>query len=157
VLGKAATIYNGLMATQTQSYGPEARGGASKTEVILSDEEINYPFIGMADILVSLSQTSYTKYVHEVKKEGMMLVDTDLVLHHANKCIEVPAAKIAIELGSVMVANMVMLGALSSLTGLVTLEALTSAVKSSVPPMYFDMNVAALKRGQEFVGAIEKD
>lgn len=158
ILGKAASVYDGLWATQTQSYGPEARGGASKTDVIISDTEINYPFIGTCDILVCLSQLAYTKYAGGIVPGGTRIVDPDLVVHHADDCIPINASATAIELENPLVANMVMLGALSRLYPVVSGRALEEAISHSVSKRFVDIDIEALHRGMalaESLGTVE--
>ncbi|MHC1605215.1 MAG: 2-oxoacid:acceptor oxidoreductase family protein [Candidatus Methanofastidiosia archaeon] len=157
VLGKAASVFDSKIASHTQSYGPEARGGASKSEVIISDEDINYPFITMADVLVTLSQQAYDKYRQEVKKEGITLIDTDLVLSHNNRSIEIPAMRTAISLGSKLVANMVMLGALIKFTNVVALDSLKKSVKNTVPGRFCELDMKAIDGGLKLAEKIESD
>ena len=79
VIGKAASLFDGKNAVQTQSYGPEARGGASKTEVVISDEPIDYPKVQAPDIFIAMSQTALMKYKDDLKEEGILIIDPDLV------------------------------------------------------------------------------
>ena len=83
ILGKALTLYDGLEAVMTQSYGPEARGGASSANVIVSDRSIAYPFVQQPDILVALSQEAYTRFRPMTKPEALILIDEDLELMRA--------------------------------------------------------------------------
>jgi len=151
VLGKAATIFDGKMATQMQSYGPEARGGASKTDVVISDDPINYPFILMADVFVALSAPAYQKYRREVKKDSLSYVDPQQVPSYSTRCVEIPAMSLALELGAEIVTNMVMLGAVTTHASLVSFEALSKAITSSVAPDYVDLNIRAIGKGRDYV------
>jgi 2-oxoglutarate ferredoxin oxidoreductase subunit gamma len=151
ILGMAATIYDEKMATQMQSYGPEARGGASKTDVIISDDPINYPFILMADVFVALSAPAYQKYRREVKKDGVTYVDPQMVPSYSTKCIEIPAMSMALELGAEIVTNMVMLGAVTTHASLVTYESLSKAISATVAPDYTDLNLRAIEKGRDYV------
>ncbi|HWR05482.1 2-oxoacid:acceptor oxidoreductase family protein [Sporomusa sp.] len=150
ILAEAA-ILDGKQTIQTQSYGPEARGGASKSEVIISDEEIDYPKATTADILLAMSQEACNKYIGLLKEGGRLIVDTTLV-----KTLPVVAAdKLALpithiarnELGNVMVANIVALGALAGFSGVVGLNCLTQAVLARVPKGTEDLNKKALETG----------
>ena len=119
LLGMAATIYDNKIATQTQSYGPEARGGASKTEVIISDDNIYYPYVQMADIFVSLSQPAYDKYRRDVKRDSLTFIDPIFVRPSREGCISISATQEAISLGSKIVAIIIMLCAVASITDVV--------------------------------------
>src|SRR5512136_3011541 len=79
ILAEAAAIYDGKMAVQTQSYGPEARGGASKSEVVIADGEIDHPEVLSADVVVALSQEAYNKYAVCIKPGGLLIVDDEKV------------------------------------------------------------------------------
>ena len=151
VLGRAAAVYEEYNAVQTQSYGPEARGGASRSDVIISDEEIMYPYVREPDYLVAMSQEAYDKYAPEVKEDGLVVYDSTLVEPHRDDDVEhvgVPATKLAEEeLGRRIVANMVILGALRELTDLVSEEALKRAVEDAVPPGTEEINVKAVELG----------
>ena len=149
ILAEAAGIYDGKFVCQTQSYGPEARGGASKAEVVISDADIDYPKAIEPDVLVALNQKSLDAYISDVKPAGLLLVDADLVKEApASRAVAVPFTRIAREqLGRVMVANIVALGALAQLTGAVTLEALEAAVLARVPQGMEDLNKQALAAG----------
>lgn len=151
ILAEAAAVYEGKNAVQSQSYGPEARGGASKSEVIISDEEIDYPKATAIDALLALTQESCTKYSHDLKNGGMILVDSDFVqkLPSGNFTVyRVPIIRTAQkEVGKMIVANIVALGAMVELTGVVSREAITQAVLARVPKGTEDLNKAALNAG----------
>ncbi len=149
ILGKAASVYDEKWATQTQSYGPEARGGASKTDVIISAAEINYPFITNCDVLVCLSQLAYIRYGKNIADAGMCIIDPDMVVEHNGDGIPIPASRAAEALGSPLVANMVMLGALAELYGSVSIEALEQAIESTVSKRFVEMDVRAVHKGVE--------
>lgn len=149
ILGKAAAVYDGLIACQIQSYGPEARGGAARAEVIIADGPIGYPGIHNADILVAMSQEAFTRYGREVKPGGVIIVDPDTVfsLDIPQTIYPVRSTKIAESLGNVVVANIVMLGALTALTRAVSNAAILAATLASVPPRFKDLNQSALEAG----------
>ncbi|MEO2240987.1 MAG: 2-oxoacid:ferredoxin oxidoreductase subunit gamma [Euryarchaeota archaeon] len=151
VLGRAAAVYEGYNAVQTQSYGPEARGGASRSDVIVSDEEIMYPYVRRPHYLVTMSQEAYDRYAPRVREDGLIVYDSTLVEpseEHDVEHVGVPATRIAEErLGLRIVANMVILGALRELTDLVSEEALKRAVRDAVPPGTEEINVKAVEQG----------
>ncbi|MGB8990489.1 MAG: 2-oxoacid:acceptor oxidoreductase family protein [Desulfobaccales bacterium] len=149
ILAEAAGIYDGKFVCQTQSYGPEARGGASKAEVVISDADIDYPKAIEPDVLVALNQKSLDAYISDVKPAGLLLVDADLVREFpASRAVAVPFTRIAREqLGRVMAANIVALGTLAQLTGAVTLEGLTAALLARVPQGTEELNKQALAAG----------
>ena len=148
ILAEAAGIYDGKFVCQTQSYGPEARGGASKAEVVISDAEIDYPKAIRPDVLLAMNQKSLDVFLNDLKPGGLLLVDADLVKEApANRVLALPFTRIAGELGRVMVANIVALGALVQLTGAVSLESLTAAVLARVPKGTEDLNKKALAAG----------
>jgi 2-oxoglutarate ferredoxin oxidoreductase subunit gamma len=154
VIGKAACIYEDGYATLTQSFGPEARGGASSAQVILSKEPVLYPYIARPDILVVMSQEAYTKFSPELKDNGILIVEEDLVriseVRNGERVYGVPATRLAEELGRKMVLNIVMVGFFAAVTGLLTPDSLRKAVADSVPPATRDLNLRAFNKGFEF-------
>lgn len=154
ILGKAAAIYDGMEATFTQSYGPESRGGACSAQLVLADEPIHYPHLVRPQVLVAMSQQACDKYLPSLAEDGVLIVDEDLVELPAKvpstvRVHQVPATRLAEEMGFVMCANIVMLGFLVGVTGLVSLEALRKAVETSVPKGTAEVNLRALERGLE--------
>ena len=149
ILAEAAGVYDGKFVCQTQSYGPEARGGASKAEVIISDEEIDYPKAIWPDVLLAMNQKSLDIYSGDLKPGGALLVDADLVTEvPLSQALAVPFTRIAREeLGKTMVANIVALGALAQLTGAVSLTSLEAALLARVPNGTEDLNKNALASG----------
>lgn len=148
ILAEAAGVYGGKFVCQTQSYGPEARGGASKAEVVIGDEEIDYPKAIQPDVLLAMNQKSLDAYISDLKPGGSLLVDADLVQEvPLSQVLAVPFTRIARELGKTMAANIVALGALAQLTGVVSLESLTAAVLARVPKGTEDLNKKALEAG----------
>jgi 2-oxoglutarate ferredoxin oxidoreductase subunit gamma len=149
ILAEAVGIHEGKFVTQTQSYGPEARGGASKSEVVISDQEIDYPPAVKPDILLAMSQAACDAYIFDVKPGGTLIVDGSLV-HHlpTTRAIALPFTKIAREeIGREMMANIVALGALAQLTGIVSLENLERALLARVPKGTEAQNRQALEAG----------
>ena len=151
ILGRAAVMYDSLYAVQTQVYGPEARGGASMSAVIIDDEPIMYPKVTTPDIFVIMSQEGFEKYGAHAPESAIMLVDSSLVHSRPQcQCIEIPATREAKEkLGREIVANIVMLGALVSATKVVTETAIEKAILDSVPKGTESLNLKAMKRGFE--------
>jgi 2-oxoglutarate ferredoxin oxidoreductase subunit gamma len=148
ILAEAAGVYDGKFVCQTQSYGPEARGGASKAEVVISDAEIDYPKAIRPDVLLALNQKSLEAFSADLKPGGLLLVDADLVSESpANRVLALPFTRMARELGRAMAANIVALGALAQLTGAVSLKSLTAAVLARVPKGTEDLNRRALAAG----------
>ena len=149
VLAEAAAIYDGKNAIQTQSYGPEARGGASKAEVIISEGEIDYPKVISADALVVMSQEACDKYAAALKKSGLLIVDEDKVGRvPTTRAVQVPITRLALEAtGKTITANVVALGVLVGLTQIVSREAMEQAVAARAPKGTQDMNRAALLAG----------
>lgn len=160
IMAKAASIYEGKQAVQSQSYGPEARGGASKAEVIISDEAIDYPKVTVCDALLAMTQEACNKYSHDLKEGGVLLVDSDLVktLPKGNfKTVSFPIINTAKnDVGREIVANIVALGAMVALTGQVTRENAEKAVLSSVPEAFIELNKKAFSMGFEKALAAKK-
>lgn len=151
ILGKAAAIYDGREATLIQAYGPEARGGATLVQVIISAEPILYPYIDSADAILCMSQEGFSKYGPLLRKGGALLIEEDLVRlpedHHADGVYGIPATQLAVEAGRKMVANIVMLGSLVAITGVVGRAAMEEAIRSTVPKGTDELNLGAFARG----------
>ena len=149
ILAEAAAIYDGKQATQTQSYGPEARGGASRSEVVISDGEIDHPEVLSADVVVALSQEAYKKFAKTVHAGGLLIVDEDRVAVSADfSGVKFPVARIAQETtGKAITANTVALGLLVGLTDVVSRDALEKAVLARAPKGTEEMNRKALQAG----------
>ena len=156
IIGKAACIYAGGYATKTQNYGPEARGGASSSALILSDEPILYPYPTAPDVLVALSQEAFTRFVPEMSPTGLLLIEQDLVqpsgeLPAGIHLYAIPATRIAEEkLGRKIVMNVVVIGFFAALSGLLTKQAFLDSVGASVPAKARDLNVKAFEEGWEY-------
>jgi 2-oxoglutarate ferredoxin oxidoreductase subunit gamma len=149
ILAEAAAVHDGHNAVQTQSYGPEARGGASRSEVVVSGGEIDYPKVMSADLLLCMSQEACDKFYTGVKEEGCIVVDSSNVSRVPSlRAIAVPISDIAEEAtGRRITASMVALGLVSGLTGVVTIQALEKAVTDRVPAGTEEMNLKALSAG----------
>jgi len=154
VIGKAACIVEGGYSTMTQSFGPEARGGACSAQVILSDRPVLYPYVTRPDILVVMSQEAYNRFTPELKENGMLVVEQDLVrvsdLPAGVRVHSVPATRLAEELGKRMVLNVVMVGFFGAVAGLLRPEALRQAVADSVPSAFRELNLKAFDKGFEY-------
>jgi 2-oxoglutarate ferredoxin oxidoreductase subunit gamma len=150
ILGKAAAIHDGREATLIQAYGPEARGGATLVQVVISTEPILYPYIEVADAIVCMSQEGFTKYGPTLRPGGALLIEEDLVRlpeGYREPVFGIPATQLAVEAGRKMVANIVMLGFLTAVTGVVGRAAMEAAIGSSVPKGTDELNLGAFARG----------
>jgi 2-oxoglutarate ferredoxin oxidoreductase subunit gamma len=154
ILAEAAAIYEDKFVTQSQDYGPAARGDSSKTDVIISDEEILYPKCRRLDILIALSQRAYDKNRRFLKEDGILVVDSNNVRLPAGRAgHKIPMTKIARDkLDSPMSVNMVALGAAAALDSVARLESLEESLKGRVPGKTKKKNLAALKAGYEAAG-----
>jgi 2-oxoglutarate ferredoxin oxidoreductase subunit gamma len=154
IFGKAAAIYDDRHSTMTQSFGPEARGSACAAALIVDDEFVAYPYLRGTDILIALSREGYEKYRGELKADGVLIYDEDLVdptgVPDTVKRFGVPAARIAEELGRRIVQNIVVVGFATAATEIVGKEAAKQAVESSVPPATIDLNLQAFEKGYEY-------
>lgn len=154
ILAEAA-LYDGKNVVQSQSYGPEARGGASRSEVIISQEEINYPKVDDCDIMLALTQDAADKYINSLKSNGILILDdsvNNVEDREDIKIYRVPILETAsVELNKPMVANIIALGSINELTNLVTRESLEKAVLDRVPRGTEELNKKALGRGFELV------
>ena len=154
LLGTAAAVYDKKHVVQTQSYGAEARGGAARSEVIISDSPIIYPKVLEPDTLVAMSQTALDKYIGDLKTNGTLFIDEELVttLPERNN-FKIHKARFSEaasqELGRSIVANMIMLGFLTSLTEITSAEAITEAIRNGVPKGTEELNLKALELGRE--------
>jgi len=150
ILGRAAAIYDRKEAVFTQSYGPEARGGACAAEVVISDGPIDYPLVTRPDLVVCMSQEAYNKYGVALADGAELIVDSDLVEAGSNGIQRLPAMRLATDLGNRMAANVVMLGFLICVTGIVSREALEKSVRETVRPRLLELNLRALSTGFEY-------
>lgn len=154
ILAEAALLDEKL-AIQSQSYGPEARGGSSKAEVIISDEAIYFPKVTRPNLLLAMSQEAMNKYGHDLPADGILVTDSLFVTklpEHQGKIYQLPITHTAKEaLGKVLVANIIALGALVKITGIVSQASLEKAVLNRVPKGTEEMNKKALLLGMELV------
>lgn len=153
ILAEAA-ILDGKNALQSQSYGPEARGGASKAEVIISESDITFPKVEDCNFLLSLTQLSCDKYLKDLKSGGILLIDSTVAMPEREdiKIYRIPIIETAEhKLGKPMVANIIALGAIHRITELVSEESLEKAVLSRVPKGTEELNKKALKEGYNLI------
>jgi 2-oxoglutarate ferredoxin oxidoreductase subunit gamma len=149
ILAEAIGIYDGKHVAQTQSYGPEARGGSSKSEVIVSDEEIDYPKAMRLDLLLAMNQKSCDEFYPDLKPDGLLIVDSTSVTQVPTaKAFQIPFTHMAREkFKREVVANIIALGALAQLTPIVSARAVESAVLARVPKGTEKLNRDALRAG----------
>ncbi|NMB08001.1 MAG: 2-oxoacid:ferredoxin oxidoreductase subunit gamma [Tissierellia bacterium] len=154
ILAEAA-LHDGNNVVQSQSYGPEARGGASKAEVIISEDIINYPKVNKCDVLLSLTEKAYDKYIDTLKSGGILILDKSIKSPVTRDDIEihyVPILETASEdLGKPMVANIVALGTIYEITKIVSKESLEKAVLDRVPRGTEELNKKALEEGFKLI------
>ena len=165
-IGKAACIFENGYSTMTQAFGPEARGGACSAQVILSNEPILYPYVTRPDILVTMSQEAYTLFAPQLKDDGILIVEQELVridkLPAGVRVYSLPATRLAEELGKRMVMNIVMVGFFGAVTNLLNPDALRQAVADSVPEAFRELNLKAFDKGFDYgtkslTGIVEKE
>ena len=151
ITGKALALFDNKHATMNQAIGPEARGSACASQLIVSDERVLYPYITSPDILVSMSQEAYDKYEPELGNKGTLIIDTDLVkpkpVRGKINMYSIPSTRFAEELGNRVFANLVMLGFFTAVTNVVTTEAMKKALPGLVPDRFLDRNIDAFDKG----------
>ena len=151
LLGTAATLFDGKKAVQTQSYSSELRGGSTRAEVIISEEPVTDPQVRKPDILIALAEDALSKYVDRVKPKGLLVIDSDLVKGAKPgdyEILSIPATSMADkEMGNIVVANLIILGAIIRKTGLLSVEAMEKAIEMSVPKKAITLNLNAFRKG----------
>jgi len=154
ITAKAAALHDEKESVFTQDYSAEARGGASTSEVVISDKTINYPQVLHADYLVVMSQSAYNDYLHKLKKGGVLIIEEDLVELDERakdfKIYKIPATRFAEEIGNPIVANIVMLGFFVAITGVVSKEAMWKSIEERIPKRFLEMNQKAFLKGYEY-------
>lgn len=155
ILGRAAAIYENKHATLIQSFGPEARGSACSAQVIISDEVIGYPYVKQPDLLVLMSPDAATLFVPQLKPGGLVLYENELIpqlppLPANARALGIPATRFAEELGRRLVLNIVMVGFVTGVTGLLAYESVEKAVLASVPKGTENLNLRAFRRGFDY-------
>ena len=153
ILAEAAVIHEGLNATQAQSYGAAARGGATRSDIIISENEINFPVVTQPNVLVCLTQTTYNSYTADIRPGGILLTDSRYVETARKvdaKQVELPMYDTMMaEIGKPVVFNITMLGALISITEVIKPKSVLAAIKSRVPKDFIDLNTRAFELGME--------
>jgi 2-oxoglutarate ferredoxin oxidoreductase subunit gamma len=151
ILGKAASLHDNKSATLTQSFGPEARGGACSAQLVVSETEILYPYLTQPEILIAMSQEAYEKFEPELKEDGLLLLEEDLVKPQpprgSIRQYSIPATRIAEKLGNRLFANFVMIGFIVAITEMVPKQALLDAIPGTVPDRMLAKNIDAFERG----------
>ena len=151
-----AAIDQGLNAIQTQSYGPEARGGSSKSEVIISNQEIKFPKITNANILLALTQKSYDKYIATLNKDGILVIDesVNVEMETPYKIYKLPILDTAKnKIGTNMVSNIVSVGVIYALMGgrVINKDVMLKSIIERVPPVTVDKNIKAFEEGIKLI------
>jgi 2-oxoglutarate ferredoxin oxidoreductase subunit gamma len=153
ILGKAVTLYEGINAVMTQSYGPEARGGACSADVVISKDRIHYPKVTKPDVLVLMAEEAARTYGGGTAENAMILINENLVKSVPRRkglvIMKVPATAIAEGLGRVIVANIVMLGFIAAVAELVSYDSMRSSILASIPKGTEELNLAAFQAGYE--------
>lgn len=162
IVGAAVSIYGDRNSVTTQSYGPESRGGASASNIVISDSEVDFPYVTEPDIFICLSKEAYLKHIDSLKEGGWLFYEENLVpvddrIEKASHIYKIPATKIAEnELGKRIVANIVMLGFFAELNELVDEQAILKAVLHFVPQRFKALNERAFKTGKEYAKKVKK-
>ena len=158
ILGTAAVTYDKKYAVQTQAYSSELRGGFAATWVVITDDPVVFPRVIHPDVLVAQAQDSISRFGESVKRDGILIVDEDMVTIKQDtlrKCFSIPATSIARnELKAPVTANMIMLGALCKVTGVVSRNALEQAIEKAVPKGKEQLNLDAFNSGFERMKAM---
>jgi 2-oxoglutarate ferredoxin oxidoreductase subunit gamma len=161
MIGRAASIFAGKNVTLTQSYGPESRGGASKVEVIVSDEKIDYPKVRKPSLVAVMSQEAYRKNTGDLNGSAIVVIDPDMVqedsANHLANVYHVPATRMAEKLGKRIVANMVMVGAIIGLTNMVDTASVEKAIAKYVPRGTDQLNLNAFKSGYDYARKLARE
>lgn len=151
ILAEAAVLYEGLIAVQSQTYGPEARGGATRSDVIVSGSEIHYPKVIQANVLVCLTQMAYNKYSSIIRPGGLLITDSRFV--HTERKVDAQQKELPLyeqvmeKIGKPIVFNICMLGAVIQLTELVKPESILQVIENRIPAGFLEMNRQALQLG----------
>ena len=161
ITGKAVALYDDKFATMTQSFGPEARGGACQSQLVISEDRVAYPYCTTADVLVTLSQEACDKYAPGLADGGLLIYEEDLVKPNIDpsrvRMFPITATRFAEELGNRIFANLIVLGFLSAITGAVSADAMKKALPGLVPDRFLKANLKAFDKGYEHgVAAVEQ-
>lgn len=161
IAGKALALFDNKHSTMTQSFGPEARGSACSSQLVVSDDRVLYPYITNPEILVSMSQEAYNLYEPDFRDDGILIIDRDLVkprpLRGKIKMYAIPSTRFAEELGNRIIANLVMMGFFTAITKIVSPEAMKKALPGLVPDRFLDLNIKAFDMGYDYGEKILKE
>lgn len=156
IIGKGLTLYEDKRSILTQSYGPEARGGASRADIVITEDDMDYPMSTNVDILVAMSQEAYDEYCKVLKDDGHLIIDQDLVNFENSppkegwKISKVPATAIAETIGRRIVANIVMLGFFTSVTDVMGYDSMKKAILATIPKGTEELNSKAYEAGYNY-------
>ncbi len=159
IIGRAAALYDNQNSAFTQSYGPEARGGACSACVVIEKGNIGYPLVKDSDSLIVLSKEGYEKYADKLTNRGLIFLDTDLVSKvriDNKKVLGIPATRFAEGMGKKIVANIIMLGFFSALTNVVSKKAMLESIKTSVKKAFIEINLKAFEMGYKYAKEIKR-
>jgi 2-oxoglutarate ferredoxin oxidoreductase subunit gamma len=156
ILAEAAVLHEGLNAVHSQAYGPEARGGATRADVIIDDKEIRFPKVNHPNVLVCLTQEAYIKFMGTIRPGGILLIDS----HYIKQQRKLDARQVSLdmyravmeEIGNPVVFNICVLGAFIGLTRLIRSESIMKVLETRVPADFLDMNRKALDIGLRLAG-----
>ena len=159
ILGDSAAISEKLYAVQIESYAPLARGGSSSSDIVISDEEITYPRIEKADILIALASSSYNENKHRVKEDGVILFNSNGgEIEDDPRVIKAPLTDIAVESTKrAITVSMVSLGFIPYMTYLVSMRAITSSIARKAPTGTAEVNISAAEAGAKFAEELFAD
>lgn len=162
IAGKALSLYGDKFTTMNQSFGPEARGSACSSQLIVSEDRVLYPYITQPEILISMSQEAYDKYEPDLRDGGVLIIDTDLVKpkppRGSIKFYSIPSTRFAEELGNRIIANLVMMGFFTAIINITTPDVMKKALPGLVPERFLDLNIRAFDKGYEFgLKALEEE
>lgn len=147
ILAEAAVL-EGKYVVQTQNYGPESRGGCCRADVIISNDDIYYPRVSNANIIIALTQSGYDKFKEQVSEEAVIIVDDSVEVEEADSCVKLPIVKTSEEeLKNPQSINMVCLGALAALTNIIKYDNLKKAIEENVPKATIEKNLIAFDKG----------
>ncbi len=154
ITGAAVSLHEDKFATMTQSFGPEARGGACQSQLIISDTRVLYPYCTTAGVLIALSQEAYDKYEPGLADGGILIIEEELVKPGGDpnrvQLYTIPATRFAEQLGNRLFTNLVVLGFFSAVTGAASPDAMKKALPGLVPDRFLSTNIKAFDKGYEY-------
>jgi len=154
IIGKTAALFDGKHATLTQSFGPEARGSACSAQIVVDSDPVRYPYLTTPDTVVAMSQEAYDRFGSDIRRNGTLMIDADLVKPEAApagcRIYAIPATRIAEDFGNRIAANIVMLGFFTAVTNIISVQAARRALPSSIPPRFLELNEKAFEEGYRF-------